>query len=79
METGLKPCPFCGEEPYTRMVFKSPGCGPYPAEVDLIVRCPECGCFRSVVLKLSDMSFEKVIIEIQNAVAAWNRRTEDGK
>ena len=72
--TELKPCPFCGAEPMTRVRFKNAAVGPNPAEISMIVRCPECGCDRTAILKLSDTTFEKALGAMEYVRETWNRR-----
>lgn len=75
----LKPCPFCGGKPITRISFRSPPGGATKASVDVYIKCPECHCIRNIVLELCDTDFGKMQSAMEKAIGAWNRRAEDGK
>ena len=73
----LKPCPFCGSEPITRISFRcSPG-GTTKASVDVYIKCPKCVCIRNVVLELCDTDFGKVQSAMEKAIEAWDRRYKE--
>ena len=72
----LKPCPFCGREPITRISFRCSPAGAVKASVDVYIKCPKCHCTRNVVLELCDTTFEQANTAMQNAIEAWNRRYE---
>lgn len=77
MATELKPCPFCGIEPITRISFRTSPSGTIKASVDVYIKCTECGCVQSVVLELCDTDFEKAKNATKKAIAKWNRRAEE--
>lgn len=70
----LKPCPFCGGKPISRISFRTSPSGTIKASVDVSIRCPECGCSRNKVLELCDTTFEKARCAMEGAIEAWNRR-----
>ena len=72
----LKPCPFCGSTPITRISFRSSPTGATHASVDVYIKCPECRCIRNVVLELCDTDFEKAKTAMEKAIYAWNRRVQ---
>lgn len=75
----LKPCPFCGGEPVTRISFRNSPTGTIKASVNVFIRCPKCDCNRNIVLELCDTDFYKAQRAMEKAVYEWNRRAEDGK
>lgn len=74
----MKPCPFCGSKPITRISFRTSPCGTIKASVDVYIKCPECRCIRSIVLELCDTDFEKAKSAMEKAIEAWNGRATDG-
>lgn len=70
----LKPCPFCGSEPVTRI---------YPlhslkgkSKVEILVRCPECGTSKSITVTEEEkpLTFNDIYIAIEQCEELWNRR-----
>ncbi len=70
----LKPCPFCGTEPVTRL---------YPfhhlggkSQVEVSVRCPECCISQSIVVIENEkpLTFNDIYIAIDQCEELWNRR-----
>lgn len=70
----LKPCPFCGEKPITRISFRTQPCGTIKASVDVRIVCHKCGCCKNVVLELCDTDFEKAHRAMEDACRKWNIR-----
>lgn len=71
----LKPCPFCGAEPMTRV------CDCYRSmqkvTLSFAVICPRCAVRRSIGVELCDTDFGKVRQAMNEAEEAWN--TRDGE
>lgn len=63
MATELKPCPFCGDR---AMLLSNNETFGFPKR--FFVACAECG-----------IETPRIFITPQQAIAAWNRREEDGK
>ncbi len=70
--TELKPCPFCGERPMTRVTV-------YQNIVSFKIRCCGCGVTNAVAVELCDSDFSVIYDGLQKAVALWNRRAEEEK
>jgi len=74
----LKPCPFCGHIPETKVEVTYYGGG--ESHIDFSIRCTECGTSKTIRLKeRGDCRFFDVDRAESEAVAAWNRREEDGR
>lgn len=74
-EIKLKPCPFCGTEPYTAIV------GVNDEKMKIFIRCnnPNCGTKMEFTIKAERifLRFDDVISGINKAVETWNRRAEN--
>lgn len=68
----LKPCPFCGREPYTRVNVNSWRSG--SAEMTFQVKC-ECGICKTTVLEICGADFNEIINAIQSVEYKWNCRS----
>lgn len=73
----LKPCPFCGSKPITRISFRTSPAGTIKASVDVYIKCPECNCRKNIMLELCDTDFEKAQCAMEEAIKAWNRRATE--
>ena len=71
-EIRLKPCPFCGTEPYTSIV------GSDDEKMKIYIQCnnPDCGTKMDFTIKAERviLRFEDVINGINKAIETWNRR-----
>ena len=71
-EIKLKPCPFCGTEPYTS-VNESNG-----KEIKGYIQCdnPHCGTLMEFVIRTESgfLRINEVINGFNEAEGAWNRR-----
>ena len=71
-EIKLKPCPFCGTEPYTS-VNESNG-----KEIKGYIQCdnPHCGALMEFVIRTESgfLRINEVINGFNEAEGAWNRR-----
>ena len=70
----LKPCPFCGGEPFTRIRIAEL-CGS-AVTLEFTVRC-KCGIEKKRIVELYDIDFSTIINVIQTLTDEWNRRTEN--
>ena len=73
----LKPCPFCGGNPYLETRHRAF----IQAQTTRVafVRCTECEA-RTQRIPLVDFGCTSFSFEAnKKAIEAWNRRTEDGK
>ena len=69
--TEMKPCPFCGKQPITRVI-------PNGERITLKVFCPgPCEVAQSDSVK-EFCSFDTITQAMENAMYAWNRRTGNG-
>lgn len=75
---GLLPCPFCGNPVFLQKkpMWREGGRG-YVGSYTFDVRCrnPDCGC--SVNLTGNDTVYRTEEEARENAIKAWNRRTEE--
>lgn len=76
-ETELKPCPFCGIIPHIRKIPLWHGTHGYHGCYEYDIRCTHCGC--RVNLVKNQTIYIKDEETINNAVTAWNRRSDNGK
>lgn len=71
-EIRLKPCPFCGTEPYTSIV------GSNEEKMKIYIQCnnSDCGTKIDFTIKAERvfLRFEDVINGINKAIETWNRR-----
>ena len=70
----LKPCPFCGSEVEVEKVPLWNGSHGYHGSYEFVIRCKSCGG-RTDLLK-NDTVYRGEEEALNNAVAAWNRRSE---
>lgn len=74
-EIKLKPCPFCGSDPYTAIV------GSNDEKMKIYIQCnaSDCGTKMEFTIKAERvcLNFNDVISGINKAVEAWNRRAEN--
>ena len=81
-EIKLKPCPFCGNEAITRI---KPIRGAFSEldDIEVSVSCSECYVEKCRVLSECNdsgvFSFSDVGKTMENVIADWNRRVDDGK
>lgn len=71
--TELKPCPFCGTKPETRVSYTEIH---YTLRLEAEVCCPECGCRKSVRFEVVNTPFEEFEYQFSAAIDAWNRRAK---
>lgn len=74
-ETKLKPCPFCGKEPITKVKVCS-GIG--TSEIKYSVECRYCGIGISAYISTCD-SFTDAQSAMNRAIENWNRRTDNSE
>lgn len=66
----LKPCPFCGNEPYTMVESKA------NTIIVVSVRCQKC--FAELHDSVEDLcDLDTMQRAINNVIATWNRRIEN--
>ena len=66
-------CPFCSENPVTQV--RVTGMGGGEDTVDFSILCPECGCNRTIRLKIhGTCTFDEAEEAMAKAIAVWNRR-----
>ena len=74
----LLPCPFCGEIPYIERKPLWTNYGGYThgyyGSYEYDIRCHKCGC--NVPLYKNDTVYRKDEEAKQNAIKAWNTRTQ---
>lgn len=70
-EIKLKPCPFCGGVPITRITVVR---GISEDKIRYSIMCDDC-CIRRFADICSGDSFEKVKSAIDKAIEEWNRRS----
>lgn len=68
----LKPCPFCGETPTTRINLSR--CGAGELELKYSVVCPKCKTVKDVTVESEGRTFEDYIISMNTAINLWNKR-----
>lgn len=68
----LKPCPFCGSEPITRV--RDFCTSMQKLTLTCSVGCPKCSVYQRVGIELCDTSFEELSKAMDDAIDAWNRR-----
>lgn len=74
-EIKLKPCPFCGGKPYTRVTLAAND------EMNGYISCNNSKCATKMNFTIKGgnilLSFEDVINGLYNAADKWNRRTDN--
>lgn len=74
-EVKLKPCPFCGTEPYTSIVRSD------DEKMEIYIQCNDidCGTKMEFTIKAEKvfLDFNDVIDGISKAAEAWNRRASN--
>lgn len=72
----LKPCPFCGDLPITKVRVTQMG-----GDTDIIdfsVACQSCGTDKTVRLRIfTTAKFDDVFRAISEATDAWNKRYKE--
>lgn len=71
INTELKPCPFCGQEPETDIHYVSRGGGDLTLE--FLVRCG-CGVRRGYQKDMNYEPFDEYISMMNQAIELWNER-----
>lgn len=71
-DINLKPCPFCGTAPTTRIDYVR--CGDGKLEMEFAVVCPECRTIKRVIKEVSGVQFEEYNIAMKEAEKLWNQR-----
>lgn len=74
-ETKLKPCPFCGKEPITKVKVCS---GTYASEIRYSVECKYCDVSIGAYITTCD-SFNNAQSAMNRAIEDWNRRTDNSE
>ena len=72
-ETKLKPCPFCGKEPITKVKVCS---GMIASEIKYSVECEYCGINIGAYITTCD-SFDNAQSAMNRAIEDWNRRVDN--
>lgn len=63
----LLPCPFCREDPSTRIILKN-NC------IRLSVICFKCGVSMSFDLEICDSTFDDIRTALETITSKWNTR-----
>ena len=74
-EIKLKPCPFCGKEPVTKVKVCS---GTYASEIRYSVECKYCDVSIGAYITTCD-SFTDAQSAMNRAIEDWNRRTDNSE
>lgn len=75
-ELKLKPCPFCGSLPQTRVEIASMGGG--SDRIDFSIVCDKCGTQKGVRLYTTEgKTFADVQESMEMVTEIWNRRMTD--
>ena len=74
-ETKLKPCPFCGKEPITKVKVCS---GISSSEIKYSVECEYCGIGIGAYITTCD-SFNNAQSAMDRAIEYWNRRVDNSE
>lgn len=72
INTNLKPCPFCGEQPRTSVHCRQ--CGGGDLVLEFAVTCSHCGVKRSITKEVANASFSSYINMMDKAMELWNER-----
>ena len=72
-ETKLKPCPFCGKEPTTKVKVCK---GMIASEIKYSVECEYCGINIGAYITTCD-SFDNAQSAMNRAIEDWNRRVDN--
>lgn len=71
----LRNCPFCGEQPQTKVQVVQAG-----SDKDVIwfgIECKKCGVYQGARLNIIEIAhFDDVQEAEEKAIAAWNRRDD---
>ena len=74
-EIKLKPCPFCGTEPYTAIV------GSDDEKMKIYIQCNDLDCGTKIEFTIKAervyLDFDDVMDGISKAVEVWNRRADN--
>ena len=60
-------CPFCREDPSTRIILKD-------KFIQLSVMCFKCGVSMSLDLEICDSTFDDIRIALETITSKWNTR-----
>ena len=71
INTALKPCPFCGQEPKTDIHYVARGGG--DLTLKFLIRCG-CGVERGCHKDMNYESFDEYISMMDKAIELWNDR-----
>ena len=70
----LKPCPFCGETPTTKVNLSR--CGAGELELKYSVVCPKCKTVKTIIIESEGKSFKDHITNMNTTINLWNQRAE---
>lgn len=74
-ETKLKPCPFCGKEPATKVKVYE---GISSSKIKYSVECEYCGIGIGAYITTCD-SFDNAQSAMNRAIEDWNRRVDNSE
>lgn len=74
-ETKLKPCPFCGKEPTTKVKVCK---GMIASGIKYSVECEYCGINIGAYITTCD-SFDNAQSAMNRAIEDWNRRVDNSE
>lgn len=74
-ETKLKPCPFCGEEPITKVKVCR---GISSSEIRYSIECKYCDISIGAYITTGD-PFNNAQSAMDRAIENWNRRTDNSE
>lgn len=73
----LKSCPFCGETPRIQILPMWKGSHGYSGCYEYVIECENSECRCRVKLDKNDTIYRSAEEALNNAVEAWNRRSDD--
>lgn len=68
----LKPCPFCGGEAHTEVMYDTVGGG--ELKLSAYILCYDCGTAKKVQFSAEKAPFEAFDIAFEQAAQKWNQR-----